>query len=140
MDRTIPWKDEYSVGVAEIDHQHQRLFEIYNRLAEFPANTDNKEMAGEVIEELGNYLDYHFSTEEEYYKRDPVLFQSHKAKHFDFVKELMSLTARYKRAASITDDLACFSCVWLLTHILNDDFAAFARLRKQGLLEAASQA
>ncbi|MGA2071741.1 MAG: hemerythrin domain-containing protein, partial [Sedimentisphaerales bacterium] len=60
----ICWKDEYSVGVEKIDHQHQHLFEIINKLIERPVSSDDSGLVSDILSEMVNYAREHFSTEE----------------------------------------------------------------------------
>lgn len=66
----ITWNDTYSVGVREIDEQHQKIVSIINRLFDVfeIKQTEDEEMA-KVFEELMDYADNHFATEEKYFER-----------------------------------------------------------------------
>ena len=59
MDR-IDWKNEYSVGVAEIDHQHQFFVDLINRLNEELAEADDQEYKANLLKELVSYAKFHF--------------------------------------------------------------------------------
>lgn len=65
----IHWKKDYSVGVEELDKQHQRLISLINKL--FLLYKDNKFDSVDVnriFKDLTDYADEHFSTEEYYFK------------------------------------------------------------------------
>ncbi|MDD2822604.1 MAG: bacteriohemerythrin [Candidatus Daviesbacteria bacterium] len=64
----IIWDKDFSVGIKEIDEQHQKLFEIINRLDDSTNAPTNTEKISEIIKELLDYSVYHFSTEEKYFK------------------------------------------------------------------------
>lgn len=70
----IQWSEEYSVNVAEVDEQHRRLFDLINELHEAMADTRAQytmatvvhevETIGTVLNEMMDYVSYHFSMEE----------------------------------------------------------------------------
>lgn len=64
----IIWDETFSVGVKEIDKQHQKLFEIINRLGSSMNAPTNTEKVSDIIKELLDYSVYHFLTEENYFK------------------------------------------------------------------------
>jgi len=129
MDKTIPWKDENSVGVEEVDQQHKELFKIYNHLANLPQDKYSQQEFGKAIENLASYAEYHFRFEEEFYKDDQELYNTHRRKHFDFIKKVISLSGKPKNPDVVADELLCFTSLWLVTHILNEDKEAFAAMR-----------
>lgn len=134
MSITVKWQDEYSVGVDEIDEQHQKLFAIYNELSSSADGEGQKEAVSRCLEDLGGYLDYHFKSEEKFLGRDPELVASHRSLHYGFVKRVLSMTGNLTDPEAVTFDLLFFLSNWLVNHILNEDRAAFAHLRSEGLL------
>lgn len=84
------WKDEYLIGVEEIDKQHMKLFEIGARAFDLFKNDiyiDKYDRIIGVLNELKEYAVFHFKTEQEYmlsinYRR----FLSHKVEHDNFIK------------------------------------------------------
>ena len=51
----LQWKEEYEVGVAEIDEQHQKLIDIANRVYELMRNElalDKYDQIVEILQEL----------------------------------------------------------------------------------------
>ncbi|KYO68634.1 bacteriohemerythrin [Thermovenabulum gondwanense] len=123
----IKWKDDYKVGIYEIDNQHRRLFEIaedtYNLLKnEFILDKYDKII--ELISELKDYAKYHFKSEEEYmekigYKR----LLSHKVEHKDFIEKIDSIDIfkiDQNQEAYVTE-LLDFIVNWISNHILEKD-------------------
>ena len=123
----IKWKDDYKVGIYEIDNQHRRLFEIaedtYNLLKnEFILDKYDKII--ELISELKDYAKYHFKSEEEYmekigYKR----LLSHKVEHKDFIEKIDSIDIfkiDQNQEAYVTEFLD-FIVNWISNHILEKD-------------------
>ena len=48
----MEWDDSFSVKVAEIDSQHQKLFELINSLYDAMKEGKSKDMLGGIIDEL----------------------------------------------------------------------------------------
>ena len=85
-------KEEYKIGVEQIDEQHKKLFELADKaymLLKDELVIDKYDKIVEILEELKEYTIFHFRSEEEYmqsigYKR---LF-TQKVEHDNFIKEL----------------------------------------------------
>lgn len=123
----LQWKEEYRVGIAEIDAQHQKLIEIANQaylLLKNDLMTDKYDQIVAIIEELKNYTVYHFKYEEEYMKSIGYkkLF-SHMVLHGDFIEKVNSVNLseidnnQNQSLVKIMD----FVCDWLVSHIMKED-------------------
>lgn len=88
----LKWKEEYVIGVDQIDEQHEMLFKIAERaftLLKSDMYVDKYDKIITIIEELKDYAVYHFRSEEEYmlsigYRK----FLSHKAEHDEFINKV----------------------------------------------------
>ncbi|KPU43074.1 bacteriohemerythrin [Oxobacter pfennigii] len=123
----IRWKDEYSIGVARIDEQHKKLFEIADRAFELMKNqfyTDKFDKIVEILEELKDYTVFHFKFEEEFMQsRGYKKFLSHKVEHTDFLEKVNSIdlnTIDNDQDKYIMDILN-FVVDWIDKHILEKD-------------------
>ena len=119
----IRWKDEYSVGVEKLDHQHQHLFEITNKLIERSGASGDSELASETLAEMVNYAKEHFTDEEilmrEYGYPD---IESHKKQHDYFINTTAELAISFMDNRNTTaGEIAEFLILWLTTHILKSD-------------------
>ncbi|NLX27089.1 MAG: bacteriohemerythrin [Lentisphaerae bacterium] len=84
----LQWTNELSVGVEEIDRQHQKMIEIINKLETPMAQEKEKEVLFGVIKELMAYAKIHFKTEEQYFEQFGYEDSNvHKAQHVSFVKK-----------------------------------------------------
>jgi hemerythrin len=64
----INWKEDYSVGVKQLDEQHQRLISLINKLfLLFNDKKFNQLDVEPIFRELIKYADEHFGTEEYYF-------------------------------------------------------------------------
>jgi hemerythrin len=85
----IQWSSIFSVNVAEIDKQHQKLIALINNLNDAMKQGKGKDILAEIIDELSNYAANHFAFEEKYFdKFGYPAAASHKLEHTNFVKKV----------------------------------------------------
>ena len=120
-------KNEFLTGIAFIDEEHSKLFELTNRLYEISSNQfihDKFDYIVDVILELKDYTKYHFKHEEEYMKEiNYKKFFSHIVEHNDFVEQLDALdtdSVDLAQEETITK-LLNFLYDWLVNHICDSD-------------------
>ena len=89
------WADKYAMGDATIDRQHKGLFETFNSLVDaVSANGQVKSKAQEILFKLVDYIQIHFSDEEELWKKDEEIYQNHRKVHYTFVQMVMESTKK----------------------------------------------
>jgi len=120
---TLNWDYTYSVGVKEIDEQHQKFFAIINDLyAHFQEMKPREELVP-ILDRLVDYAEYHFATEEKYF--DQFHYEQadeHKAAHQGFTVKMEGFRAKYdKGEEDLTIQLLDFLEDWLVHHINNVD-------------------
>lgn len=84
----VAWVDEMSTQEAKIDQQHKTLLMKMDDVIENSNTNDLGEIRG-ILQFLGNYVQQHFSYEEEYMKKvgyPKKDFDIHKKIHQDFIK------------------------------------------------------
>lgn len=123
----LVWKEEFAIGVELIDKQHQRLFEIGNKIYDLLENyfyEDKYDRIMEIIKELRDYTKYHFSAEEEYMLQTkyPRYF-SQKVEHDDFISKIeeLELSDLDDNQDEHIRELLTFIFSWVLEHILQRD-------------------
>lgn len=122
------WKNEYSVGVEEIDLQHRRLFEMGQNMSDLVSNHAGEDIYDELnamFNELVDYTKYHFESEETLMAE--VNFEGledHKIEHKKFVDKLSSydLDAIDEDQAGFAMKLLKTVATWIFKHITGDDF------------------
>lgn len=122
------WKDEYSVGVAEIDHQHKKLFIMGQAMSDLVSNHNGEDIYDELnamFEELIDYTKYHFEAEEAFMEK--VNFdrlEQHRVEHQKFVDKLSSydLSAIDEDQAGFATQLLKTVATWIFKHITGEDF------------------
>ncbi len=125
----VIWNRDYLVGVEEIDAQHRKLFELYNKVCKSIQNSTELDLAS-LLEDLLDYVEVHFKTEEEITKvcRD---FEDHKRKHISFINLAGTMTQDFLSTGDIElEVLLSFLKNWLITHIMGTDLVAFRWLRE----------
>ncbi len=120
-------KEEYKIGVPNIDEQHKKLFELADKaymLLKDDLSIDKYDKIVHILAELKEYTIFHFRSEEEYmesinYKR---LF-TQKIEHDNFIKTLENVdynTLDVAQDESLVKILN-FLNDWLVEHILKTD-------------------
>jgi len=130
----VQWKDSYSVGVSEIDIQHMQLFSLANKVIKaMETNAEVKEV-GLILDELFEYIEMHFSTEEAYTSVCNN-FEEHKRAHVKFISSIQMLVQQYLSGdVNTLPSLLDFLISWLKDHIMGTDQKAFTWLRENNLL------
>ncbi len=123
-------KPEYFTGIAEIDKEHARLFELAQEtddLLEDDLLQGKTEQLVYLVSELINYTRIHFSHEEDYLRSIHYSdFAAHSAQHRSFEDSLLkfdldSAEGDYGRQNEIAKGLLEFLVKWLVSHILKVD-------------------
>jgi hemerythrin len=117
--QTIKWNPGYSVGVRELDEQHQRLLAIYNKLVQALSSGQADKAAYPALQELADYLNYHFTTEEKYMETYGFPgYAEHKTEHEQFRDEVIRfLRAVNEDESMVTVKIHRFVSSWLSNHI-----------------------
>lgn len=119
----ITWKMEYSVGIKEIDEQHQHFFGVLNELYTAIYAKKEIEWMNHVFAELDGYIRFHFATEEKYF--DEFSYEGtdhHKKSHAEFSKRVGKLERQFDEdKESVTADLVKLLEDWFVNHINHED-------------------
>ena len=136
----IDWDDTYSVNFAQIDQQHQRLFDMINQLhvATTRQRTQStvtgdaqeretiasvvRELAtmADVLDELLSYVYYHFSAEENLMlARSYPDYAAHKSAHTRFNERVLTFKQDFDEGGALcSSEIVEFLRDWLTNHIL----------------------
>ncbi|MFH1089106.1 MAG: bacteriohemerythrin [Candidatus Uhrbacteria bacterium] len=121
------WTEQYSVGVKEIDEQHQHFFQITNEVAEIAEQ--NEITPSELlfkITNLSNYAVYHLLTEENIFKQyNYPEAEGHIAAHNLYREEMTRFIAEAEKPEAdvkkMATEIADFAGAWLAGHIMMMD-------------------
>ena len=120
------WSTKFETGIKAIDNDHQALFEEINQLAVALIKTANDEEVVQAINCLENYVNEHFSREENFmiqagYPGAEEHIKSHRA-----LSRKVTLLRKLHHDETATIDpqkFVAFLSNWLSHHILKIDMA-----------------
>ncbi len=122
----ITWTPSLSVGIDEIDAQHQELF---RRAAQFVSSLEDRSRrdVGSLLAYLRLYAVTHFGTEEERMREAGYPgYAAHKAEHDGFIRELIKMSDEHERRGGPGLQplrVATFLGDWLERHVSSTDQA-----------------
>lgn len=136
MKDLITWKEAYNLGILEIDPQHQKLIGIINKLySAMQASTEKAEMKT-ILNELADYADYHFSTEEKHFEEFNYIDKvEHTNSHNAYKEKIAQFSKEYEANESNTlpFDLMDYLGGWWTGHILGEDRKYVGCFHEHGL-------
>ncbi len=129
MENQLEWKEEFNIGVEEIDKEHQRLFTVINRLFALGEEGEKgKKACEEGIKYFYEHAVKHFADEEKYMELIHYdNLKMHRRIHRGFRDNtLPALEEELKAADYSPEAVEHFLAVcagWLLGHTLTEDQA-----------------
>lgn len=89
----LHWENRYSVGIAAVDHEHQELIELVNRLYDEATKLGSKDTVLDFFGDLFKAISSHFALEERFMReRGYDQLVQHKTDHerlLDEVRDIM---------------------------------------------------
>lgn len=141
MSNQLVWKDEFNIGIKIIDDEHQRLFQIINRLFTLIGEgTKNRWACQEGIKYFKTHALKHFEDEEKYMELVGYEeLEMHKRLHRDFrensLPALERELSREDYSPSSVEHFLAVCAGWLIGHTLTEDMAiAGGKISKWGEL------
>lgn len=119
----IQWNDGLSVGVVEIDRQHQKLIGMINDLNDAMKQRKGKDVLSKIINGLTIYTETHFRTEEQYFDQFGYSdANNHKKEHLHFTKKVTEFKDGFdKGKIGVAIEVVTFLSNWLQNHIKGVD-------------------
>ena len=133
------WIQKYSVGVKGIDAQHQHYLETVNNVVKMTGQSEiSPEEMMAKIDDLNKYAVYHFTTEENFFKKYNYSgAEEHLAEHRAFEEKLDEFINKAKRESTNTKnvmlEIAEFAGSWLVNHIMNMDQKYVGFMHENGI-------
>ena len=131
----INWNDSFSVNVAEIDRQHQKLVSMINELNDAMRQGKGNDVLGKIINGLISYAAIHFKTEEKYFDqfRYPET-DIHKKEHSAFVERVSDFKNKFEKSSlGLSIEVMNFLSDWLKNHIKASDMRYSKFFNEKGL-------
>lgn len=135
MNKFVEWSNELSVGIEEIDAQHQVLVDLLNQIHDAIQQRHGVEVTQDIVQRLGEYTRVHFAVEESLMR---ILhypdYMRHKEEHEKLIRQLHIFSDKFNTGkASISYELAYFLKTWLTKHIMEVDKRYTAHFLAQGI-------
>jgi len=88
----IKWRDEFSLGIPSLDHEHRELIELINSLHEDLYHSHSKTSVMEFLGEIFAKVSAHFAHEETLMRdNDYPEYDEHKQDHERLLEEIRDL-------------------------------------------------
>jgi hemerythrin len=118
---TIIWDSKLDTGIEVIDNQHKRIVAYVNQL-DTARQSGNRALVIEVIEQLVDYTQSHFSFEEAMMEEAGYRFlKPHQRVHEIFIRRVGEYTVRAAKGDDVAEELHSMLTKWLINHIANED-------------------
>jgi hemerythrin-like metal-binding protein len=122
----FPWNSHFDTKIPVLDKQHKKLVDILNHLAADLVNNSETIILSQVFDELMDYANYHFKTEEKIWQKvfkNDRWFVDHEHSHEAFISELheFKINADNKPYDDLIHQMISFLVQWLVFHILDTD-------------------
>ncbi len=124
----MQWKDQFSVGIAAVDHEHKQLIELINRLHDEFSTQGTKRTVAAFFGDLLKGISAHFALEERFMRECRYdQLREHKDDHERLLDEIRDLMDDFEETAEMrSDELAARLEAWFSRHFETHD----ARLHK----------
>lgn len=123
QNENIPeWNSKYSIGIKEIDLQHHFFLKLVKRFFDYITEKTSEELVNSHIDEVVNYLDFHFISEENLMKiyKYPE-YETHKSSHIALKATLADQITLYRIKEANLDDITSFLIQLFYNHTITED-------------------
>ncbi len=122
----IEWTEELSVGVPELDAQHQRWINMINELHDTLLHGDADdlvEITGRMLRNMAEYVDEHFQAEEAYMERVGFVgLEEHRRIHQRFSERVRRYLEEHESGVTLLNTTLMKELEnWLTEHIARQD-------------------
>lgn len=116
----LEWKDEFSLGIPEIDFEHRELIQLINEMLVKIYESERTENTSEYLGEIYARIALHFALEEKIMReRNYDHLEDHKSDHDKLLNEIRDIMDNYSDITEIDTD----KFVNELTHWFTDHFS-----------------
>jgi hemerythrin-like metal-binding protein len=136
----LGWKQSYSVGIPEIDHQHQTLIDLIHALTLSIGSGEEHEATADTFDAMDRYIKEHFGREEQLMQQaEYAKLEEHQRRHAVFIDELRKLREQLANGSpDVLQQTVNFIGQWFVQHVLEEDIDYVPALRAAGLIERPS--
>jgi hemerythrin len=123
----LQWKDQYSIGIEAVDHEHKELIELINRLHDELTGSGSPASVESFFGDLFKGISAHFALEERFMREQRYdQLTQHKADHERLLDEIRAMMDETVDEASGCGGLSARLDAWFSRHFETHD----ARLHK----------
>jgi hemerythrin len=126
----LEWKDDYSVGIPAVDHEHKELIGLVNQLHQALTSEKPDIEVSEIFGDLFRTISSHFALEERFMRQHGYdQTARHKADHERLLDELRDIMDDHRdRQDPSTGRLIASVEIWFATHFKTHDARLHSRL------------
>lgn len=121
----LEWRDEFAIGVQEVDYEHLELIRLINKVyANLAESRGTNPLVGAFLGEVHTKIAAHFALEEKVMReRRYGEYSAHKAEHEHLLNEIREIMDAYDTGGyvGLEDDLAQTLDVWFGRHFQTFD-------------------
>ncbi len=136
------WKEEYSIGVKELDEQHKKMFELGDKISRLVFDNSTEDYLNEIVsilEKLREYTKYHFNYEEEHMDLNGYVHQhTHSIQHSYLMERIEKISNKgiSSNQRETLMEMVNFLYDWISKHILREDmkYKEFLKVRVEKVL------
>ncbi len=132
--KLIVWSKSYSVGVSQMDSEHQRLVDLINSLYAAMRAGRSKDAIGSILDELISYTATHFAHEEKLMREaDYDGLDEQKQSHEALVAQALEIQKKFRNGTALGQEVMNFLKSWLVNHIQGSDKKYGPAMNKKGI-------
>ena len=119
----LMWKDEYSVGIDAVDHEHRELIDLINRLHDELSAKNAKLTVPGFFGDLLAGISAHFALEERFMREHHYdRFTQHKADHERLLDEIREIMDAFELSEEVDSaELGMGLDAWFSRHFESHD-------------------
>jgi len=119
----LTWEDSMSIGVPEVDAQHQQLLVLVNDTEAAVAAGAGHAEAASALQRLCDYVVEHFATEEALMDPDRYPeYDRHMTEHMECTNLALDFLQAHNEGKEVSlPDFLAFAANWIREHILGTD-------------------
>jgi len=101
----IEWKDEFSIGIAAVDHEHQQLIVLINELHDAMSGENATITVLDFLGEIHAHIAAHFALEEKIMRALRYdQYEEHKQDHERLLDEISDIMEAWEKHDFYNDD------------------------------------
>jgi hemerythrin len=120
----LEWRDEFAIGVAEVDYEHHELIKLINHLHKTMVEGSTDPQVASFLGEIHTAIAAHFALEEKVMRENRYShYADHKADHEELLDEIREIMDRFDSGAYSAGraDLGAALSSWFGRHFQTHD-------------------